>query len=327
MAKDKLKLGFYWAASCGGCEIAVLDINEKILDLVKIADIVFWPVAMDVKYKDVEAMPDKYIDICFFNGSVRTEEQEHMAKLLRQKSKTLVAFGSCAQEGCIPGLANLYDRKEIFKKVYQESKSIANPKRVEPQTKFEAREGVLKLPEFYDTVKTLDQTVEVDYYLPGCPPPVKLIANAVEAIANNKLPPKGSVLAPLKSVCDECPRKKDNKKISKIYRVHEKIPEPEKCLLEQGIICMGPATRSGCGAQCLNVDMPCTGCGGPCPNSPEQGAAMISAVASILGLEGETEHYTQEDIDNLMNQIKDPVGTFYMYSLPSSILRRKVMQQ
>jgi F420-non-reducing hydrogenase small subunit len=324
---EKLKLGFYWAASCGGCEIAVLDINEKILDVVKIADIVFWPVAIDVKYKDVEAMPDKYIDICFFNGSIRSEEQEHMAKLLRQKSKTLVAFGSCAQEGCIPGLANLYDRKEIFSKIYLESKSIANPKRVVPKTTTEEKEGVLKLPEFYDTVKTLDQTVDVDYYLPGCPPPVKLIATAVEAIANNQLPPKGSVLAPLKSVCDECPRKKENKRISKIYRVHEKIPEPEKCLLEQGIICMGPATRSGCEAQCLTVDMPCTGCGGPCPNSPEQGAAMMSALASILGLEGETEHYTQEDVDNLMSQIKDPLGTFYMYSLPSSILRRKVMEK
>jgi len=327
MPKEKLKIGFYWAASCGGCEIAVLDINEKILDVVKLADIVFWPVAMDVKYKDVEAMPDKYIDICFFNGSVRSEEQEHMAKLLRRKSKTLVAFGSCAQEGCIPGLANLHDRKEIFSKVYLHSKSISNPNGVLPQTRTEVKEGLLKLPEFYDTVKTLDQTVDVDYYLPGCPPPVKLIANAVDAIAKGALPPKGSVLAPLKSVCDECPRKKENKKISKIYRVHEKVPEPERCLLEQGIICMGPATRSGCGAQCLTVDMPCTGCGGPCPNSPEQGAAMMSALASILGLEGEQEHYTEEDVEALMSQIKDPVGTFYMYSLPSSILRRKVMKQ
>ena len=327
MPKEKLKIGFYWAASCGGCEIAVLDINEKILDVVKLADIVFWPVAIDIKYKDVEAMPDKYIDICFFNGSIRSEEQEHMAKLLRRKSKTLVAFGSCAQEGCIPGLANLHDRKEIFSKVYLHSKSISNPNSVLPQTRTEVKEGLLKLPEFYDTVKTLDQTVDVDYYLPGCPPPVKLIANAVDAIAKGALPPKGSVLAPLKSVCDECPRKKENKKITRIYRVHEKVPEPERCLLEQGIICMGPATRSGCGAQCLTVDMPCTGCGGPCPNSPEQGAAMMSALASILGLEGEQEHYTEEDVEALMSQIKDPVGTFYMYSLPSSILRRKVMKQ
>jgi F420-non-reducing hydrogenase small subunit len=326
MAKEKLKIAFYWAASCGGCEIAVLDINEKILNVLSLADIVFWPVAMDIKYKDVEAMPDKYIDICFFNGSIRNSEQEHIAKLLRQKAKTLVAFGSCAQEGCIPGLANLHDAKEILTKVYTQSKSIANPEGVIPQPETKVKEGTLEIPHFYDTVKTLDQTVDVDYYLPGCPPPVKLISNAVDAIAKGELPPKGSVLAPLKSVCDECPRKKENKRITKIYRVYEKVPEPEKCLLEQGIICMGPATRSGCGAQCLTVDMPCTGCGGPCPNAPEQGAAMISALASILGVENEQEHSGEEDVDKLMSQIKDPVGTFYMYSLPSSFLRRKVMK-
>jgi F420-non-reducing hydrogenase small subunit len=195
-----------------------------------------------------------------------------------------------------------------------------------PKTKTEVKEGVLKLPELYDTVKTLDQTVEVDYYLPGCPPPVKLIANAVETIAKNALPPKGSVLAPLKSVCDECKRKKEDKRITKIYRVYEKTPEPEKCLLEQGIICMGPATRGGCEAKCLTVDMPCTGCGGPCPNSIEQGAAMLSALASILGLEGEQEYQTDEEVENLISQIKDPIGTFYMYSLPSSILRRKMTE-
>jgi len=327
MAKEKLKFAFYWAASCGGCEIAVLDINEKILDVIQIADIVFWPVAMDIKYKDVENMPDKYIDVCFFNGSIRTEEQEYMANLLRQKSKVLVAFGSCAHEGCIPGLANLHNRKEIFQKAYLESKSTVNPEKNVPKTKIEVKEGVLELPEFYDTVKTLDQTVEVDYYLPGCPPPVNLTIEALEAIAKNELPPKGSVLAPLKSVCDECPRKKEDKKISKIYRVYEKVPEPETCLLEQGIICMGPATRSGCGAQCLKVDMPCTGCGGPCPNSPEQGSAMISALASILGLEEEKEKYSDEEVEKLINQIKDPIGTFYMYSLPASILRRKVMKE
>jgi F420-non-reducing hydrogenase small subunit len=327
MPKEKLKIAFYWAASCGGCEIAVLDINEKILDVVNIADIVFWPVAMDIKYKDVEAMPDKYIDICFFNGSVRNSEQEHMAKLMRKKAKTLVAFGSCAQEGCIPGLANLHNRRQIFDTVYLKEKSVVNPENVVPQTETAVKEGTLRIPEFYDTVKTLDQTVEVDYYLPGCPPPVKLISAAVDAIAKGELPPKGSVLAPLKSVCDECPRKKENKKITTIYRVHEKVPEPERCLLEQGIICMGPGTRSGCSAQCLTVDMPCTGCGGPCPNSPEQGAAMISAIASILGLEGEQEHYSEEDVEKLMDQIKDPLGTFYMYSLPSSLLRRKVIQE
>jgi len=139
------------------------------------------------------------------------------------------------------------------------------------------------------------------------------------------LPPKGSVLAPLKAVCDECPRTRENKKITKLYRVYEKVPDPEKCLLEQGILCMGPATRSGCGAQCLNVDMPCTGCGGPGPNMPELGAGMISALASVLGYD--EQDLSPEAVEKLMSQIVDPVGTFYMYSLPASILKRKVMKK
>jgi F420-non-reducing hydrogenase small subunit len=327
MSQKKLKIAFYWAASCGGCEIAVLDMNEKILDVAKMADIVFWPVAMDVKYQNVEDMPDRFIDVTFFNGSIRNSEQEHMAKLMRQKSKTLVAFGSCAHEGCIPGLANLSNKAEVFEQIYIKDKSNVNSQAITPKTTTHVKEGTLKLPEFYDTVKTLGQTVNVDYYLPGCPPPVKLVIEAIDAIAQGKLPAKGTVLAPLKAVCDECPRKRENKKINKIYRVHEKAPEPERCLMEQGIICMGMATRSGCGAQCLKVDMPCTGCGGATPNQPEVGAGMITALASVLSLDKETGQYTDEDVVKLMEQIKDPVGTFYMYSLPSSIFKRKVMKK
>ncbi len=325
MEKEKLKFAFYWAASCGGCEIAVLDIDEKILDVVAIADIVFWPVAMDIKYKDVEAMPDKYIDVCFFNGAIRTEEQEYMAKLLRKKSKVLLAFGSCAQLGGVPGLANVANRKEVFERAYLQSPSTNNPNSGTPKTSFKVPEGELKLPEFFDTVKTLDQTVDVDYYLPGCPPPSAQVAKAVEAIAKNELPPKGSVLAPVKSVCDECPRKKEDKKISKIYRVYEITPEPERCLLEQGIICMGPATRGGCETQCVSANMPCTGCGGPCPNEVEQGAAMMSALSSILGVGG--ERGPEYDAEKLVAQIKDPLGTFYKYSLPASLLKRRVIKE
>ncbi|MCZ2856477.1 MAG: oxidoreductase [Candidatus Bathyarchaeota archaeon] len=321
----KLKFAFYWAASCGGCEITVLDVNEKILDVLALADIVFWPVAIDIKYKAVKAFPDKSIDVCFFNGAIRTEEQEHMAKLLRKKSKVLIAFGSCAYQGGIPGLANVADKKEVFERAYLQSPSTHNPNCVTPKTSFKVPEGELKLPEFFDTVKTLDQTVAVDYYLPGCPPVSDQVAKAVEAIAKNELPPKGSVLAPEKSVCDECPRKKEDKKISKIYRVYEITPDPEKCLLEQGIICIGPATRGGCGAKCINANMPCTGCGGPCPNEMEQGAAMMSALLSILGVSGEKE--LEYDAEKLADQIRDPLGTFYKYSLPASLLRRRIMKK
>jgi len=320
--KNKLKFAFYWAASCGGCEMAVLDINEKILDLVQIADIVFWPAVMDVKYRDIENMPDGYIDVCFFNGAIRTEEQEYMAKLLRQKSKTLVAYGTCSYLGGVPGLANLADKQEVFEKVYIQTLSTENPNKVLPRTRTRVPEGELELPDFYDTVKSLDQTVEVDYYVPGCPPATERTLYALEAIVKGELPPKDSVLAPLKSVCDECPRKKGEKKISRIYRLYERVPDPERCFLEQGIICMGPATRGGCGAKCIKANMPCTGCGGPCPGSLEQGAAMISALASILGVETEKEKYAEAE--KLIDQIRDPIGTFYMYSLPSSIINRRV---
>ena len=123
----KLKIAFYWAASCGGCEIAVLDIDEKILDVAAVADILFWPVALDFKYKDVEAMKDNHIDVCFFNGSIRTEEQEHIANLLRKKSKILVAFGACAVHGGIPGLANIANKKEVFDVAYIDNPSTTNP--------------------------------------------------------------------------------------------------------------------------------------------------------------------------------------------------------
>jgi F420-non-reducing hydrogenase small subunit len=219
-------------------------------------------------------------------------------------------------------LANLWDRESILNRAYLETPSSVNTEKITPQTTLTVKEGELELPKLYDTVRTLDQTVDVDYYLPGCPPPAKLVAKAVEAIAKNELPPKGSVLAPERSVCDECPRKKEEKKIDKIYRVYEITPDPEKCLLEQGIICMGPATRGGCEAQCISANMPCTGCGGPCPNAIEQGSAMMSCLASIMGLDEETD--SSFESQKLVDQVKDPIGIFYRYSLAHSILQRRV---
>jgi len=264
--KEKLKLGLYWAASCGGCEIAIGELREKILDLDAAADILFWPVALDFKYKDVEAMPDGHIDVCLFNGAIRTSENEHLAHLMRQKSKVLVAFGSCAHEGCIPGLANLFDRQSIFERAYLEVPSVDNSEGVLPQTSYQLPEGEVEIPKFYNTVKTLGQVVNVDYFVPGCPPQAPQIWAVVETILAGNLPPKGSVVgAGEKTVCDECKHEREEKHIIKFYRPHEIIPDSKQCLFDQGIICAGPATRSGCGALCPTVDMPCRGCYGPPP--------------------------------------------------------------
>jgi len=315
----KLKLAIYWAASCGGCDVAILDTNERILDIAEIADIVFWPIALDFKYSDVEAMEDKSIDICLFNGAVRTSEQEHVAKLLRAKSKAMVAFGACACFGGIPALANFSNRTEVFERAYIEAPSNDNSDHTFPQTLTTVEEGDLELPEFYDTVLTLAQVVDVEYFVPGCPPPVDIINKIIDALASGQLPPVGTVFASDKSLCDECDRVKEEKKITRIYRPHEIIPDTKKCLLEQGLICMGPATRGGCGQRCINANMPCRGCFGPPPGVIDQGAKMLSAIASIYDVKDEAE------IKQMVEEVVDPAGTFYRFGMSSSMLKRKRM--
>lgn len=313
---DKPKLALYWAASCGGCEIAVLAIHEKILDVAEAFDIVFWPCAMDFKESDVAAMADGEIDVCLFNGAIRNDDNEHMAHLLRRKSKVLVAYGSCAMEGCMPGLANFYDREKIMQFVYHDSPSTDNPEGIEPQVKTQVPEGELELPAFWNTVRTLDQVVPVDYYLPGCPPEAKWTIAAVEAILKNELPPPGSVIGMDVAVCDECPRTRSEKKIKRFYRPQEIIPNPDTCLLEQGLFCAGIATRAGCGALCPQVNMGCRGCYGPVEGVVDGGARLISAIASVIDAE------TPEEIDAVLDTLPDPAGYFYRFSLARSLLRR-----
>ena len=327
MAKPKVAL--YWCASCGGCEETVVDLNEDILKVTDAVDIVLWPVAMDFKKKDIEALNDGDIAVSFINGAVRLEEQEEMVKLLRRKSGLVVAFGACAHLGGIPGLANFYSKEEIFQWAYKDAPTVDNPEGTTPREKVAIDVGELTLPEFYDTVKTLDQTIPVDYYLPGCPPPPDSVMNAINAILAGKLPDKGAVLAPDKALCDTCPRKETKPEkisITGVKRPWEIKIDPEKCFLEQGLFCYGPATRSGCGETCINANMPCRGCFGPLDGVIDQGAKGLTMFASILGIEAE-EKMSQEELSKLIGQIADPGGTFYRYSLPSSLLRRKRMEK
>lgn len=319
--KEKLKMAIYWGAACGGCCVSVLDVHEKLLDVIAAADLVFWPIALDTKYKDVEAMADNSIDLTLFNGAVRNSENEHLAKVLRKKSKVLVAYGACAHLGGIPGLANFSDREGIFKRVYVDSESTENPEGIKPQPKFKVKEGELELPEFYNDVMSLDQVVPVDYYMPGCPPQTERLLEVFTAIVEGKeLPPPGSVIgAGEKAQCEECPREKSDKKtIKQFFRPWEIEDDGKTCLLEQGVICMGPATRTGCGTRCLEANQPCKGCYGPTIEAPDPGAKMMSAIATMIDSDDE------EEIEKITNQIVDISGTCYRFSLPSSMLRRKI---
>ena len=314
---SKPKLALYWAASCGGCEIAVVRLYAKILDVADFFDIVLWPCIMDFKYKDVEALPDKSIDLCLFNGAIRNSEQEHMAHLLREKSKVLVAYGTCAYMGGIPGLANVANREAIFERVYHETPSTVNADSVRPQVRYQVPEGELTLPVFYDTVRTLAQVVPVEYFVPGCPPVKEQTEAVLQAVMEGRLPPPGSVVgASDKTVCDDCIRIKEEKRVSSFYRPYEIIPDPSRCLLEQGIICAGPATRGGCGAPCLSVNMPCRGCYGPPPNVVDQGGKLLSALASII------DSQDPDEIERVADAIPDLLGICYLFGLPASLLRR-----
>ena len=326
----KPKLAMYWASSCGGCEISVLNIHENILTVDEVFDIAFFPCIADFKVKDVESYPDGYIDVCLFNGAIRNSENEEMAHLLRQKSKVLVAYGSCAYEGCIPALSNLTTKQATFNKVYLDNPSIDNPDKLLPQMVTEVPEGDLTLPNFYHTVKSLDQVVDVDYYLPGCPPEPPQIWAVLQVVVGaltegKPLPPAGAIIgAGTTALCDECTREKKEKTIKRFYRPYEIEPDPDQCLLEQGIICMGIATRSGCGALCPSVGMGCRGCYGPPDGVYDQGAKMLSAIASVMDVGDETmdESDLEEAIQEAMETIADPIGTFYRFSMAHSILKR-----
>jgi F420-non-reducing hydrogenase small subunit len=331
---EKIKIAQYWGAGCGGCDVALLDIDAKILDVHAIANVVFWPIGFDGKLKEIEAMPDKSITVSFYNGAIRNSENEHVAKVLRAKSAVMIAFGSCACFGGTPGLANVTNKKEIFETVYKNTQSTDNPNFVTPQEHCKVKEGELELPKFWDSVRTLDEIVDVDYFMPGCPPTVNLIAMAVDAVAKHvttgaPLPPKGTVIASDKTLCDECKRERVEKgrRIDKIFQAYEIKPDPKKCLLDQGLICIGPATRAGCGAMCPNAQMPCRGCMGPTSGVTDQGSSMLSALSSILNITDNEAQVSEEQIMTMMTQVKDPLGTFYAFTLPKSPLRRIVTEK
>jgi F420-non-reducing hydrogenase small subunit len=317
----KPKFAMYWAASCGGCEIAVLNIGEKILDVDANFEVVFWPVAMDAKYKDVEAMPDKSILLTLFNGGMRNKENEEIAHLLRRKSQILVAFGSCACEGCIPGLANFSKLDEIYKAAY-ESVSTVNPEHIRPVPNYEVPEGVLHIPEMNPVLKTLDQVIDVDYYMPGCPPESHQIAAVIDLVikvlhGEATLPPKGATIgAGISTVCDDCPRQRNVKTIKEFKRIQLMSDIDDKlCLLEQGIPCNGPATRQGCGALCPQAGAQCIGCYGPAEGVVDYGSRLMAAFASVI------DSNDPDEIDRILDGIPDPAGQFYRFSLASSLLR------
>jgi len=315
----KPRVAFYWNASCGGCEEAVIDLGDGFASILERAEVVLWPVALDFKRKDVEALPDGGIDVAFVNGAVRLTEQDEWAQLLRRKARVLVAFGACAHMGGVVGLGNMSEGSELLEAAYRRPPTVSNPEAVLPGQPVRAAGHDLSLPVLLSRTLPLAEAVAVDYTLPGCPPSPAVVNAAVDRLLSGDLPPRGAVLAPNTSLCDACPRKDtrpDRLEVRALKRLATS-PIDERCFLAQGLVCLGPGTRQGCQPGCVEAGMPCRGCFGPLDGVRDAGAAMLSAFASLL-------QGGEEELRALAAALPDPAGTFWRYSYAAGLLPRRV---
>lgn len=288
---EKVTVATTWLQSCAGCHIALLDLHLELLDVLKLIDIKYSTIV------DIKQVPE--VDVGIVEGSVGNEENEEILKTFREKAKTLVALGTCACFGGIPGLRNLFRVEDVLQRGYVGTESTVDGK---------VPSGP-DVPPLKKYVMPLDQVVKVDAYIPGCPPLSSAIGDALLALVSGRTPEVKT-----RNLCAECDRRKDKMLVSSrdfvtdtVLSPHElEHIDPELCFLEQGVLCMGPATREGCDTRCLKGNMPCRGCMGPTPDALEQGAKIINALSSILPAGG------------LMFQ-EDVVGVGYRYSLPVSI--------
>ncbi len=321
---DKIKTGFLLLGGCAGCEMAVVDLSEKLVDALEHVEIAFWaPTVADVKYDDLAKMEDGAIDVAFIDGMIRLDEHIHMAKIMRKKAKTLIAFGVCAALGGTAGMGSLHTKEELFAKAFNNTPTTDNPDGIYPQAEcLVDGKYNLTLPVYEDKVRTLNQIVEVDYYIGGCPPHPSHVGAAINAIVTGQLPPKGSWITNGKAVCDICDRNPSSMEngarimIDKVLRTVDGVPDKDICLLQQGYICFGPITQGDCGGSCLNVNVPCRGCGGPIPGAEDYGAQALSTIGSLLKDENATSQ--------LMEKYPNLAKFFYRYALPSGILPRKM---
>ncbi|RLI27650.1 MAG: F420-nonreducing hydrogenase [Candidatus Hecatellales archaeon] len=265
--------------ACAGCHVAVTTLTYKLVDLLKTQlELVHSYILMD--RKDI---PDG-IDVAIVEGGVKTSHDEEVVKELRVKSKVLIAIGDCACFGGIPGLINIYDLDSAFKAAYVENLSTVDgfrPTKDLPETKPHA------LP--------ISEVVKVDYMIPGCPPRDITIENVLTALLSGEQPK-----LPSTTVCDECPKKKTGKPPERLRRLHEPVPDPDQCLLEQGFLCLGPVTRAGCKAECPAANIPCDGCYGPSDKTWDQGLAMLDGL--IGAMKEKTPRIHLETLSGLINR-------------------------
>lgn len=313
--KTRPKIALCWLSGCGGCEESVIDLAEELPDLPSEASVVFWPVALDFRVADLEALPDRAIAAVFINGAIRTEEHARMARLLRSKSRRVIAHGTCAHLGGVLGLANLTDVDTLLRTAFVQAPTVANPSETRPAAETLVDGETVTLTKLTPRLMALDQVIPVDHYLPGCPPTPDMMRKAITAAVAGTLPNMPVVMAEETALCRSCPRRNTRPEkigIKRFRRLHEAMCDPERCFLDQGLVCLGPATRGGCAARCIAANMPCRGCFGGLGDDKEPGAAVLSLLAAMMGGEN------ADDIRAAARSLADPAGLIYRYGLAAA---------
>lgn len=303
MPSNKIAVANEWLDVCAGCEMAIVGLHEKIIDLLEEIEIKYSPVLVDTK-----EIPE--VDIGLVTGGIRNEKQIEDVKEIREKSDILVAVGTCAVAGGVQGLGNLFTKEELLREVYGDGEGTDNPDNQPPS------EGI---PDLTDGGGMVSEYIEVDYEIPGCPPPSELILDFLVDLLDGKEPELSD-----STVCDECPFEYSGKKLEKIERwlIEKEADADDSCLLDQGILCLGGATVAGCKAPCPESGVPCFGCSGPHPEEGDQATEVIRILSTELDLR---EEYPEVDLDKI--KIEDITGSFYMFSLASSILAEKLRRK
>ncbi|MFW9819684.1 MAG: hypothetical protein ACFFE5_08750 [Candidatus Thorarchaeota archaeon] len=227
-----LPIVFMQLSSCWGCHQSLLNAHFEMLPVLSELEIIYWPTIFDIKNNSLIEKDEGKIKIGFIEGVIRTEEDKIKVKLMRQKCDTIVAFGACACYGSIAGLANLFEKDELMKRKFKEIESIVESDSEEP---------TINLPKFEDFIYNIKDLIQVDLFIPGCPPKTENItALLFNLITGSRSKPKS--LDKTKSVCDKCNLYSNN------------------CLLDQGRLCFGPITASGCELMCPHNSDICYGC-------------------------------------------------------------------
>ena len=174
----RLRFATVWLAGCSGCHMSFLDLDEWLFELAQHVDVVFSPVASDVK-----EYPEG-VDVCLVEGAVANADNLALALQLRQRTRLVISFGDCAVTANVPGLRNLWaqvdggSRQSVLDRGYLE---LADTGAQHPHAP-----GIV--PELLERVLPLHEVIPVDLYLPGCPPSADRIRAAIEPLLRGALP-------------------------------------------------------------------------------------------------------------------------------------------